>query len=145
MKLIIRLFRLDFVPRSPDLALLVLRLWIGLSMLFLHGLAKLTHFSEKAAQFPDPIGGGSKLSLALAVFVEVFCSALLVLGLFTRFAALFGVVMLSVAFVVVHNAAVSGAKSGELALIYLAAYVFLFLTGPGRWALDQRLAGKSTS
>src|SRR6266508_2746741 len=77
-------------PGSPltDAALLALRLWFGLTILLNHGWDKLAHFSEKSSQFPALLGLGSTGSLTLSVFAEVFCAALLVLSLVTRFAAL---------------------------------------------------------
>jgi putative oxidoreductase len=136
MKKLFSLLQFNFIPCFPNLALLVLRLWIGLSMLLLHGWGKLMNFSEMSGKFADPFGIGSAPSLALAVFAEVVCSGLLVLGLFTRFAALNGVITLAVAFFMVHGGALKGANNGELAFLYLAGYVVLLLAGGGRLALD---------
>ena len=133
---ILRLLKLDFVPRNPDFALLVLRVWLGLSMLILHGWGKLAGFSTIAGGFPDPLGVGSTTSLALAVFSEVLCSALLVLGLFTRLSAAVLAITMGTAFFLVHQATLSGANSGELAFVYLAGYVVLLIAGGGRYALD---------
>lgn len=129
---------MDFVPGSVDLGLLALRAWLGLTMLLNHGWAKLMGFQAKAGAFPDPLGIGSTASLGLAVFAEVACAALLVLGLFTRFAALALSINMIVAFFLVHNGALSGERSGELAFIYLAGFVALFLSGGGRLSLDGR-------
>ena len=125
-----------------DVALLLLRLVFGGVMVYAHGWGKLTGFAERAAKFADPLGVGSEASLALAVFAEVFCAAALVAGLLTRWVLVpLGVTMV-VAVFVVHADDPFGRK--ELGLVYLAAYVALFLTGPGRWSVDawlsQRLA-----
>jgi putative oxidoreductase len=71
MKTLLRILRLDFIPASADLGLLVLRLWLGLSLLLLHGWTKLSTFQEMSGKFPDPLGIGTKASLSLAVFGEV--------------------------------------------------------------------------
>jgi putative oxidoreductase len=143
----LKFFRLDFLPRQADLALLLLRLWIGFSMMLLHGWGKLTGFNTMSENFMNFLGIGSKASLALAIFGEFFCSILLVLGLFTRFAALGGAITMSVAFFVVHQAALSGPRSGEMAFIYLAVYVALLLAGGGRFSLDamwlEKVAAKA--
>src|SRR5690606_3325956 len=88
MNKIASILRLDFLPASTDVALLVLRLWLGLSLLVLHGWMKLSTFQQMSRKFPDPFGVGSEVSLGLAVFGEVLCSIFLVIGFFTRFAAL---------------------------------------------------------
>lgn len=139
MKLL-RFLQLDSLPRSTDAGLLVLQLWLGLSLLLLHGRFKLAGFSEMSGKFPDPLGVGSTLSLGMAVFSEVVCSVLLVLGLFTRGAAAALAITMSVAFFLVHKGALSGPQSGELAFIYLAGFVVLLVAGAGRFSLDAKLA-----
>jgi len=140
MKKLLLILQLNFLPRSADAGLLVLRLWLGLSLLLLHGKAKLLGFAEMYQKFPDPLGVGSTASLALAVFAEVVCSALLALGLLTRFAALSAAVTMGVAFFIVHKGSLAmGSGSGELAFIYLAGFVTLVIAGPGCLSLDACL------
>lgn len=131
----------DSTPTS--FALLVLRLWLGLTLLLHHGLDKLDHFSEMAPKFFDPLHIGSTPSFALVVFAEVVGAALVAIGLLTRFAALTLVINFSVAFFLFHKQAMSGPKSGELAFIYLAGYVALFIAGGGKFSMDKALFGKS--
>ena len=45
---------------APALGLLLLRLGAGGLLLYGHGWAKLMHYSERAAHFPDPLGIGSR-------------------------------------------------------------------------------------
>jgi len=136
MSTIVAFLQLRFIPRNVHIALLLLRLWLGLSMLLLHGLTKLKTFSELSGKFPDPLGIGHQASLALAVFAEVGCSALIVLGLFTRLASLSLIINMCVAFFLVHNATLTGEKNGELAFIYLAGYVVLLVAGGGVFSID---------
>jgi putative oxidoreductase len=128
---------------SANFALLVLRLWIGFEMLLVHGLDKLTHFNVYSQKFLDPFGIGPVASLALSVFAEFFVSILIILGLLTRWSALVLIINMTVAFIGVHKAALSGQGSGELAFLYLMAYVVLFLAGPGRFSADKILFGKN--
>jgi putative oxidoreductase len=123
-----------------DLGLLTLRLSFGLMMLFGHGLVKAGKFSVLATQFPDPLGIGHLPSLFLAVFAEVGCSILLILGLGTRFAALNLVITMLVAVVLVHGGDPFDKK--EMALLYLFPYITLLLSGAGRFSVD-RLIGKA--
>lgn len=128
---------------SANIALLVLRLWIGLEMLLLHGFDKFANFKTLAPNFPDPLGIGHTASLALAVFAEVFVSPLIVLGLFTRLGALVLMIDMTVAFVFVHKLALSGEHGGELAFLYLLGYVVLFVAGPGRISADKIFFGRT--
>ena len=145
MNFFIRRLQLDLVPTSTSLAILLLRVALGTQMLIGHGWPKLMTFSEKAATFPDPLGVGHTTSMALAVFGEVVCSVLLILGAFTRLAALGGAVTMSVAFFLVHGGNLSGANSGEMAFLYLVGFVALFLTGSGLFALDTKLGGRTNT
>ncbi|MCB0393938.1 MAG: DoxX family protein [Bdellovibrionales bacterium] len=120
---------------KTDLGLLVLRLGFGGTMLFSHGIPKLLSFSEKMDQFPDPIGLGSPVSLALAIFAEALCSAAVALGLWTRFACIPLIVTMSVAAFQIHAA--DPFQKKELALMYLIAFVGLALTNGGKYALDR--------
>jgi len=131
----------DSIPTS--LGLVVLRIWLGLTLILNHGVAKLKGFDSMASGFPDPLKVGHTASLALVIFAEVVASLLLATGLLTRFAALVLMVNLGVAFFLVHQRALSGSHSGELAFVYLAGSVSLFLAGPGRFSLDKKFFGGS--
>jgi putative oxidoreductase len=123
-----------------DLGLLVVRVCAGLGMLGAHGWSKLSRFAELAPRFSDPLGVGTTTSLTLAVFAEVGCSILLIVGLGTRLAAIPLAFTMAIAAFVVHADDPWNRK--ELALAYLVIYVALALTGAGRFSVDARLRGK---
>jgi putative oxidoreductase len=138
----VKLLRLSFLPTSVDLALLVLRVWFGLALVSLHGWSKLTGFAERSQRFADPFGIGSTASLVLVVFAEVVCSVLLVVGLFTRFAAVTCAITMGTAFYFAHGGRLTGQGNGELPFIFLGGFVALFLAGAGRFSLDGRGGSK---
>ena len=73
---------------NTDLALLFIRVSIALLMLT-HGLPKLAKFfSDEPIAFASVFGMNQSLSLAFAIFAEVFCSVLILVGLGTRFASI---------------------------------------------------------
>ena len=127
-------------PRAAldSFGLLVLRLGFAFTMIYGHGWGKLMGYSENASNFPDPIGLGGPVSMALAIGAELFCSVALGLGLLTRWALMPLIITMMVAFFVVHSQDPFAAK--ELALVYLIVYVSLFICGPGRFSLDALLA-----
>ena len=139
MNFLIRRLQLDLVPTSTHCAILMLRIALGVQMLLGHGWGKLMSFSEKAATFPDPLGVGHTTSMALAVFGEVVCMSLLIVGAFTRLAALGGAVTMAVAFLLVHGGKLSGANNGEMAFLYLVGFVAILIAGPGRFSVDAKL------
>ena len=136
-----KLLTLSFLPASVDAGLLVLRLLTGASLVWLHGWSKLTGFNAVVQKFPNPLasmGIPTSVALGLAVFAEVVCAALIVLGLATRLAAFILVINMSVAFFMVHKGALSGPQSGELALMYLGGFFAILLAGPGKFSIDRR-------
>ncbi len=118
---------------AADAGLLILRLATGLLMMT-HGWPKLISFSEKADQFYDFIGLGGEVSLALTIFAEFFCSLFIVLGLGTRLFLIPLIIVSLVIVLVVHGADPLGDK--EHGLLFLAPYITLILTGPGKYSID---------
>ena len=125
-----------------DLGLLLLRLWLGGSMLALHGWQKLSNFNTLAPDFSDPLGIGHTASLAGTCAAEVLCAVFLVLGLGSRVVLLGLIFTMAVAWSKIHGFALTGGHSGELAYLYLAGFSSLLLTGPGRFSLDALICGK---
>jgi putative oxidoreductase len=142
LRFAMKFLHLNFLPRSSDTALLLLRIWHGGALLVLHGWGKLASFSSMAPNFVDPFGIGKTPSLALAVFGEVVCSALLILGLFTRVAALGCAITMATAFWFAHGARLTGQNSGEMAFLLLGVYLALFIAGAGKFSLDAKMGAK---
>ena len=124
-----------------DEALLLLRVAFGL-MMMVHGWQKFSKFSELSGVFPDPFGMGSTLSLSAAIFAELGCSILLILGLGTRLALVPLIITMLVAIFIAHGADPWSKK--ELAVTFLSAYAALFVAGPGRYSVDHAIVSRST-
>lgn len=121
---------------KQDVGLLALRLCFGGFMAATHGLDKVLGFSQMAPHFPAIIGSSS-VSLGLAAAAEFGAASFVVLGLLTRLACLPLIATMAMAAFVVHAADPFAKK--EMALLYLSAYICIFLLGPGRFALDRML------
>lgn len=112
-------------------------------MMLVHGVPKLlTLFGDAEILFADPIGLGMTASLALAVFAEVICSVLLLLGLGTRLASIPLLITMLVAVLIVHVP--DGWGRQELPLLYAVCYATLLLTGPGKYSLDHTFLKKKS-
>ena len=109
-------------------------------MLFGHGWGKLAGFGEFAPQFADPFGLGPTATLALAVFAEFFCSLAIIFGIFTRLSTIPLIITMLTAVFIIHGA--DPFQKQELGLIYLMAYLAIFIAGPGRYSLDAMITGK---
>lgn len=122
-------------PVSEDFGYLVLRLGAGGTMFWQHGWPKLMAFSDKVDSFADPFGLGSAFSLVLLLLAEVLCSALVVLGLWTRLAVIPLIIAMAVVVFMVKGDAEFAEK--ELAAVYLISFVVLLFTGSGRFSIDK--------
>jgi putative oxidoreductase len=120
---------------NRNLGLLIIRLASGGLMAFLHGWPKLVGFIDKMDSFPDPLHVGSIASLTLTVFAEFFCALLIVLGVFTRPAAIILSFTMFVAAFVVHSGDPLGER--EMAMFFLAAYLTIFFNGSGKYSLNR--------
>lgn len=126
-------------PALFEFTYTLLRIGLGLGMLT-HGYPKLMKLLDGGEiKFADPIGIGAAASLALAVFAEALCSALIALGLLTRAASIPLIITMAVAAFVVHGSDPFGKK--EMALLYLLGYLIVFAKGSGKFSLD-RLTGR---
>lgn len=122
-------------PWSIDTGILILRLSCGL--MILHGWSKFTEFSEGSLDWPDPLHVGMKASYTLTVFAELFCSILLIVGIFTRPAIIALIICMLVIVFIIHSG--DPLADREHALLYLLSYVALLFTGPGKYSLDRLL------
>jgi len=110
--------------------LLMLRVGTGSMILFGHGLPKLLNIATKWNAFPNPLGIGSHVTLLIAIFAEVFCSAAIIVGWKVQWAAVPLIMTTSVAAFIV-NAGQSWADQ-ELPLMYAIPFFSLILLTGGR-------------
>ena len=102
-----------------------------------HGYQKLMSFGSGSAGFTDPFHIGGPASLILTIFAELFCAALVVLGLMTKIACIPLIIAMSVALFYSHHGQLFG--DGEQAAVYLGGYVALLFSGPGKFSLGKLL------
>lgn len=129
-------------PAAPSGAgaswlLLAARIVFGV-LLMTHGIAKWQNFDTLCTTFPDPLGIGSQTSLLLAIFAEVICSLGFITGMLYRLALIPMIFTMCIAFFSVHKGDPFAVR--ELAMLYLAAFVLLWIAGPGRYAVDNLIA-----
>ncbi len=122
-----------------NLWLLILRVSAGAFML-IHGVPKLQKLLSGNLAFADPFGIGESTSLILAVFAEVICSVLLILGVATRLASVPLIITMAVASFMIHGN--DPFQKKEMALLYLLVYVSILVFGGGNYAAGKYLGRK---
>lgn len=122
-----------------DFSLLLLRITFGGLMFINHGLGKFNKLMAGGEiKFATVFGMGPELSLGLAVFAEVLCALMVVIGLFTRMAVVPLIITMLVAIFVIHFD--DPFKKMEMAIIYLVPYLVLFFMGSGRYSVDEAIS-----
>ena len=128
-----------FLHRYSECGYLALRL--GVAFLFLF------HAPQKALGWY----GGPQQPLysirGLASLIELVCSPLIALGLFTSYAALLGAAEMVGAYLIVHIHILKRPgwpieNRGELAVLYFFVFIYMMLRGGGKYSLDRVLRGK---
>ena len=124
------------MPDLMSIAWFLLRLVTAYMMIIYHGWGKLMRITDGNLNFSDPIGIGVEASLILVMFAEFFCSILVALGLFTRFAVLPLIFTMLVALLIQHGDDPISENWNIIA--YLSAYIALFYGGAGRYSFDYK-------
>ena len=122
----------------------LLRVVSGLMLVVGHGYGKM--FGEKAQSF---MGGLDFFGIDLGInmlwvagFIEFYVGILVILGLFTRWAALVTAILMAMAYFSSHFAWFPTFNRGELATVYFLVFMAIFAYGPGPFSLDAKLFGK---
>jgi putative oxidoreductase len=113
---------------------------------FMSGLLLLQHGTGKYLNFPvGPMNNASPTTMSGAAgILELVGGVLLVLGLFTRCAALVLSGMMAVAYFYAHagRGFFPVLNGGELAVLYCFVFLYLTAAGGGPWSLDHAVRGK---
>jgi putative oxidoreductase len=108
------------------------------------GLLFLWHGSQKLLGFPKEAPDAPAFILYVAGPIELFGGTLVLLGLFTRWAALLCSGLMAAAYFMAHAPThlfplING---GELAALYCFVFLFISANGAGSWSLDAARGGR---
>lgn len=118
-----------------DLALLIIRLGSG-GMMLTHGIPKIGRLlGEGPVKFADPFGLGPEISLGMAIFAEVICTVLVMIGFKTRLATIPLILTMLTAAFYAHWNDPFGKK--ELPLLYICVFLGILAFGAGKYAMDH--------
>jgi len=134
-----KLLSTNYSDTAFNIAIFLMRATMGFFLCINHGIPKLANFASWQHTFYDPIHIGSRWSLVLSIFAEVFASMFLVLGLFSRLAAFVLVINMFVASFIYHQG--HPLIEYEDASLFLVGFFVLLLVGPGRLSVDA-MTGK---
>jgi len=128
-----KILSIKYSAGAFNFSMLLLRVAFGVLIIASHGYDKLQNFNARVIGFHSFLGLGSKISLILAIFAEVFCALFVVIGLFTRLSVIPLIITMIVAISASANRPI---LDSELAILYLAVFITLLFCGPGRISID---------
>lgn len=137
----------NYFDRLQSPLLLLIRLYWGIGFV-LAGKGKLFNLERTAGFFADLGVPLAKASAVLVGSVEFFGGLLLVLGLFSRVAAIPLVVTMTVAYATVHKASLSvlfqhpDVAFKEEPFLFMLACLIIIAFGSGKYSLDSLLKKK---
>ena len=127
------------LPLNLDLALLLLRVVLGIVML-VHGVPKLLHFGGIAQGFAGMGIPAPTLAALFAALAEAGGGVLMLLGVATDVAGLLFAIDMLGAIIFVHAAKGFSAGNGgyEFPLVLLTMALAIAFAGPGRYSAGPR-------
>jgi putative oxidoreductase len=150
-KLIKRMFLYSAGLTFTNMARLFMRLFTGV-MFMQFGIRQIAQFNELALSFPSVFGMGAEVSLLVMILIEIICSTLIILGLFTRFAIIPPMVSMVIAECVLiqelmaqTNVTFQSSQIIFLPIMFLGIFLFMMLAGPGKISLDYIISVNLTS
>lgn len=123
-------------PSVASLGILILRLGFG-GLIITHGYEKIMHYAEMKEKFVPFLGMPANVSLGLSIFAEFICGIFVVIGLLTRFACIPLIINMAVALYLAHGG--DFMKTGQMATLFLVAFLSILCTGAGKYSLDGAL------
>ena len=120
---------------------LVFRVLVG-GMFFLHGAQKVGLIgSGSVSAFATSMGLGMFVAYLVA-YGELLGGLAILLGFYTRLAALGGTIITLGAYVTVHLGWNPLASKGELSLMYVAAFLVLMIYGAQKYSVEKAVTEK---
>ena len=143
-----KLFQVNQNAKTTDVALLITRLLVGITLFLASGAPKLAQIPSILSPSADlaGLGGLAVPALIVSTFALGICTLLVVVGLATRYAAL--LITLSLAgtgLLIDHALRLNYLDPGhnshpEVVWLYFTIALALVFTGPGRYSVDRLLS-----
>ncbi len=123
-----------------NLSRLFLRLFAGVMFLQLC-VRQMLHFNELVPTFQGLWGLSPEVTMSLLLVVELLCSMLIILGLLTRLAVIFPMIIMFIAERVILSS--QGPVADQLfnfepgyPVMFIGVFIYFLLAGPGKISLD---------
>ena len=120
--------------RHVDKAILFMRLFIG-GVILLHVIGKLQRYNYMIVGFPPLLFNNGEASFVILTTLEALFAVMIMWGFWTRFAAFIMAMGMFVDIFVIYPTL--GWLGVERQVLYIGIYVFLVISGGGKYAIDE--------
>ncbi|RIV41945.1 DoxX family protein [Flagellimonas pelagia] len=139
-KVLMRFLSTDITGKVVHIALLALRTLASLELIVVHGFKKIGIGVAIPEKVPNPLGLPEQLNEFLAIASNLGFPILIIFGFLTRLATVPVLVVTLTGYWVVH--AHDPLLVKDVPFMYSLVYLFIFVVGPGKYALDTVLFTK---
>ncbi|MBS3091676.1 DoxX family protein [Candidatus Pacearchaeota archaeon] len=128
----------NYLNRNKHYFYFTFRILVGF-LFFVHGAQKLFGWFASKGTY------AITTQLGLAGIIEIFVGILIIIGLFTRYAAILGALLMIAAYYLVpmKRGLWPWQNGGELAIIYFLIFLVFIALGAGKLALDNYIFEKT--
>lgn len=124
--------------RTNNIAMLLFRVAFAIELMLVHGLKKINVNGRAAELIPNPLGFPDWFNQAFATAAMLIFPFFILIGLFTRLAALPALAVTLTGYFVVHAHDVLAARDGPFT--YSIMLLLILVLGAGKYSVDSYLA-----
>ena len=136
-KLIRKILFSEIGSRTNNIALLLVRVVFAIELMLVHGLKKIDVNGRDAEVIPNPIGFPDWFNQAFATAAMLVFPFFILIGLFTRLAALPALAITLTGYFVVHAHDALAEKDGPFT--YSIILFLIVVLGAGKYSIDNYL------
>lgn len=138
---------INLTPMCSDLgsvwnnrAIFLFRFLVSAELIVVHGLKKIGVGIAQAEVVPNPFGLPDAVNQILATGANLICPLFVILGFFTRLAAIPIVAVTLTGYFVVHGN--DSLAERDIPFMFSVAFLFIVAVGGGRYSLDHNFFNK---
>ncbi len=125
------------------LGLLLFRIIVSLELIIVHGFKKIGIGVDVAELIPNPLGLPQEINEFLAIIANIGFPVFIILGLLTRLSVLPVLAVTLTGYFILHAHDPLFVK--DVPFMYSVVFLFIFITGPGKYSIDSIIHKKLSS
>ncbi|MFD2602670.1 DoxX family protein [Flavobacterium suzhouense] len=137
-KLFIKLLSSDMKNPVYNFAILLFRIGIAAQLIVVHGLKKIGIGVTSVEVIPNPFGFPDTMNNFIAIMANVYLPFFIIIGLFTRAAALPAMMVTATGYFIVHANDVNTIK--DIPYMYTISLLTIIFLGSGKYSLDYYIS-----